>query len=607
MLTPDDKDWERVKLGRFNDADEQLVRGVMGPWFLRTRQSRPAFKSRSQPHQSVSRERHLQVLLSRANTVALGPNYSARKQAVVKIGFCPKSRGGVAKQARYVARLRPIDMQDGQQKIVPIWDGYGVPLERDDVASIADAWELPQDDENLSKTSRMLLEQNEMLGFQALGTRKKLRNIQTWHFILSIGEGSEAFGPFRAAVRATVDAAFTAHGHKSMWAIHANHTRHLHAHVIVKAQSELGGRIHSDIRGDYLHQLREMFAGNLRRVGLEYEATRRVDRMALREKIIAGQARLREDNIPWSRGAGAKDPYTVVPNWSRVHGQAAAEGRKQVEAIRNQVHVETEDLHGPEKIILASQLLRKVLDQTPHKPSWWAFPNFRKKNQAQNTKLTKAEWELMGHLEKIYHDPRPALESFRHMMSDGAYRDENGEAKYPSQRLAVWTLRHRPELYGLVKAEAFQSGDAGITKDLLNQIRLWSPERLRSSGQNDNGLVDDRRLVGIEKNTKAVLAELRSLHGHIENIWPESRRLAPIAQAIRQAKRIRVDDCIPYAEAHEINPTVPASVEKWSTASRTSDSDGDGDKSPKRQSTPRPLIQSGRKPKPSTKRKGLER
>jgi len=601
LLTPDDTDWERVKLGRFNDADERLVRGVMGPWFLRTRQSRSAFKPRSLSPQSVSRERHLQVLLSRANMVSLGHHYSTRKQAVVKVGFYPKSRDGVVKQVRYVARLRPVDMQDGQQKSVPIWDGFGAPLERDDAASIADTWELPQDHENLSKTARMLLKQNEMLGFQALSTRKKLRNIQTWHFILSIGEGSETLEPFRAAVRATVDAAFTAHGHQSMWAIHADHTLHLHAHVIVKAQSEFGGRIHSDIRGDYLHQLRVTFAGNLRRVGLDYEATRRVDRRPLRELIMAGQVPLREENLPRRKGAGSKAPYAAVPNWSRVHGQAAVEGLKQVEAIRHHVRVQTDHLHGPEKSVLASQLLRKVLDQTPRKSRWWAFPIFQKKNQAQNAKLTKAEWELMGHLEKMYHDPRPALESFRLMSSDGAYRDENGKAQYPNKKLAAWTLRHRPELFGQVKADAFIIGPAEI------QIRMWSPERLRTMAQTDNTFADDRRLERTEKNRKSVLTELKLLHGHIENIWPESRRLAPIAQAIRQAKRIRDDDRILYAEAPETSPTVPASVEKRSTASSTSGSDGGGGKSPEHQSIPRPVIQSVRKTKPTTKRKGLER
>jgi len=576
LLTSDDTDWERVKLGRFNDADERLVRGVMGPWFLRTRQSHSAFKPRGLSRQSVPRERHLQVLLSRANTVALGHHYSARKQAVVKVGFCPKSRGGVVKQARYVARLRPVDMQDGQQKTVPIWDGFGVPLERDDVASIADTWELPPDHENLSKTARLLIEQNEMLELQALSTRKKLRNIQTWHFILSIGEGSETLESFRAAVRATVDAAYTAHGHKSIWAIHADHTLHLHAHVIVKAQSEFGGRIHSDIRGDYLHQLRETFAGNLRRVGLDYEATRRVDQRPLRELIMAGQAPLREESLPWNRGAGSKDPYTGVPNWSRVHGQAAAEGLKQVEAIRHHVQAETGHLHGQEKITLASQFLRKLLDDPPRKSSWWGFPILRKKNKAQNAKLTKAEWKLMGHLGKVYHNPRQALESLRLMMSDGTHRDENGKAKCPNRRLAAWTLRHRPELFGSVKAEAFQSGPSEITKVLLNQIRLWSPERLRSSAQNDNAFEDDRRLERTEKNRKAVLNELKLIHGRIENIWPGSGRLAPIAQAIRQAKRIRVDDRILYAEAPETSPTVPASVEKRSTASSTSGSDGGG-------------------------------
>lgn len=555
MAVPDNEDWERIKLGHFSEDDERLVRGVMGPWFLRTRQSLPALKSKSISKHLAVRERQAQVLMSRSNTVALGLNYSARKQAVVKVGFCLKSRRAAQKQVLYVARLRPQDKREGQYKAVPVWDGFGQPVKDEDIVSTAEHWDLPLDEDNLSKRARMLLAQGEMGAYRALGERKRLRNILTWHFIFSVEENAEdMLQPFRAAVRRTVDTAFTAEGHASLWAIHTGDTEHMHAHIIVKAQSELGGRIHSDIHGDYFHQLREIFAENLRRLAMDYEATRRVDRRPLRELIMAGQAPLHEEILPWHKDTGTKDPYAGLPNWSQVYGHVALEGLKQLETIRHQVKVETGPLHGAEKNILAAYLLRKLLDQTPRRPGWWKFPVSTKKNKQKNAKLSRAEWELLAFLETMYHNPSQALESLRLMMSDGAFRDENGVSKYPNQTLAIWTLRHRPELFGFVKAGAFQSGASAISKAQLHQIRLWSPERLHNSAQNDNAFADERRLARVNKDRKAVLAKLRSLHGRVEIIWPGSRRLAPIAQAIRQAERIKIGDRKMTADTFEISP-----------------------------------------------------
>lgn len=603
MAVPDNEDWERIKLGRFREDDERLVRGVMGPWFLRTRQSPPALKSKGSSQQSAVRERQAQVLLSRTNTVALGLSYSARKQAVVKAGFCPKSRRATMKQVLYVARLRPQDKREGQYKAVPVWDGFGQPVCNEDIVSTAEHWDLPLDEDNLSKRARMLLAQGEMGAYRALGERKRLRNILTWHFIFSVEENTEdMLQPFRAAVRRTVDTAFTAEGHTSLWSIHTD-TEHMHAHIIVKAQSEFGGRIHSDIIGNYLHQLRENFAGNLRCVGLDYEATRRVDRRLLREQIMAGQAPFREEILPWKKGSETKDAYTNVLNWSRVFGQAAIESLDQLVSIRQNVKDETRHLNGQEKITCAAKLLRKQLNHAPRKSHSWNFLVPWKKSKPANVKLSKPEWELLGHLEGMYHNPRQTLDSIRLMMSDGAYREGSGKVMYPNRRLAVWTLLHRPELFGMVKSEAFQGNASRSLRALLNGIRLWAPERLPNRAINDNAFFEALRLSRVAQNRKSVLAELGALHIRVENLWPGTRRLIPLVQAIRQAERIRIDGRIPDIEASEIRTVAPAQVPMPRAISSASDSDGGGGVQKEQPSSVRRTVKPTTFEKPRTKKR----
>lgn len=609
MAVPaDDEDWERVKLGRFSEADERLVRGVMGLWFLRSQRSHPSHKPGGFSKRTIAHERQAKVLLSRANTVAQGISYTTRKQALVKAGFCSKSRSSAMKQVLYVARLRPQDEREGRSKAMPVWDGFGELLEKEDVLSIAKTWDLVADQDNLSKAARTLLEQGDKAAFRTLSRRAKLRNIQTWHFILSIEEHDEAvFEPFRVAVRRTVDAAFAANGHKALWVIHANDTEHLHAHVIVKALSDFGGRIHSDIRGDYLHGLRETFAGSLRRVGLDYEATRRVDRKPLRDQVMAGQVPLSTVIRPWRDTTRSGDPYVSLRCWPAIFGQAAAENLKRIEAIREQIKDETINLSGPEKVWRAAHLLRNLLAEAPRKSSWLDLTLPWKKKKTVNENLSKIEWELLQHLEVLYHDPRQALESLRLMASEGGVRTEGGKAEYPNRGLAAWTLCHRPEVFGMVKAEAFENRDPRQLKKMCNQIRLWAPERLPRALQQDNEFAEVRKSSGVRNNRSGALAELGALHWRIEKTWPETWWARSSAEALRQAKRIRVDARIPYAEAPETSPATPTSVEKRSTAASTSGSDGGGGRPPVRQPTPQPSTQSVRKTKQSKKRKGFER
>lgn len=604
----DDEDRDNAKLGRFSDDDERLVRRFMGPWFLKSRRSRPPENPQGGTARTKLKEHQVQVLMSRSNTVALGIDYAPRRQAIVKAGFCPKSRSGAIKQVLYVTRRRPQDLKDTQYKAMPIWDGFGQPVPHEDILFIAEKWDLPCDDDNLSKKARTHLERGEMDAFHALGGRERLWNILTRHFILSVEENDEAlFEPFRAAVRKTVDTAFTAEGHPSIWAIHADDTEHLHAHIIVKALSDFGGRIHSDIRGDYLHDLRETFAGDLRRVGLDYEATRRVDRKPLCDQIMAGRASFHDEQKPWREEDGVGYIYAKLPIWPQIYGQVAMESLERIEVMRWAVKSATHQLRGPAKVSRAAELLKEQLCQAPTQSSWWErfLPSQKKKNVSDN--LTKSERELLQHLEHMYHDPRQALESWRLMASVGAYRDGKGKKVCPNRALAVWTLQHRPELLGFTNAGAYQINEIGQLKLLLKQVRLWSPERLPMLGQNDNTFVEAIWRSRAEKDRTGALGELNILRSRIQKVWPGARLDRSLAEAIRQAERIQIDDRMPPSKVYGREANSPANTVTRKPVSSASDDGGGEDTTPKKQPIHQPPTQNTHKITRPKKQKSIER
>ena len=307
MIVDDEEEWGRVKMGRFNDADGRIIEGIMGKRFRLAYSSPHVVNPKGKERQKSTYEKRDESLPNRASVIEKGYSYATGKEVVIKVRSRPKSDRGVVTLMRYVARLRPEDEREGGDGAVSLWDGFGTLLSVGDIHAIHERWELVAALDNLSPKARRYLKLGDLEALRTMDGRERLQYIQAWHFVFSIeedgtGEGVEC--KFRSAVRATIDGAFTAKGHRVVWGIHRGHTDHLHAHAVVRALSDFGGRLHSDIHGDYLHALRLSFAENLRRTGLEYRASRRVDRRLVRERILAGHEPLHGDSAPWREAGG---------------------------------------------------------------------------------------------------------------------------------------------------------------------------------------------------------------------------------------------------------------------------------------------------------------
>lgn len=551
-MIEEDEEWGRVKMGRFSDVDERLVRRVMGPWFSRRVRACGSSVSLSsgKPCRQTPRDTQFGGIARRARVVSSGYNYKALRQAVVKVGHCPMTNRMVQKQVCYVARLRNCDRESGEYGTVPVWDGFGHSMPLEEALDITRTWDLMSDEENYSKKARELIASGDYDAFRALGSRQGLRNIQAWHFVFSVEEDgldNNVSEKFRSAVRGTVDQAFTAKGHSVAWTIHKAHTGHLHAHVVVKSLSQLGGRIHSDIHGHYLHSLRETFARYLKYVGLEYEASRRVDRGPLRERIMAGYHPLNDNHPCWRHGGSVApaDPYADLPMWSAVFGDQAMEGLQQLEEAKARVLSAIQGLKGEKYIAAAANVLREHLDAVPEKPSW-----FRHQLDKVMGGLEAVEWprnyrELFEVFHRTYHDPASALASWQRMSMDGAFRDKQGRISRPNRVLACWTLRHRPEMFGRVTAEAYGQFDDKWLKRLLRRAWMPRPHQMPLDEGMNNTFVEGRNLSRIQKDREKVIIEMKRLLTAIDTRLKNHWHMEDVIAELRKTSRIKIGQPLP--------------------------------------------------------------
>jgi len=536
-MMDDEDDWGRLRMGRLSNADERLAQRLMGKGFMRSVTRSTSTVCRRFKKSQGARHRDFQAaqLASRTNTVGLGLSYRVCPQAIAKVGFCPKSRISAHRQILYVTRLRDEDRERGRQHRVGRWDEFGRAISEDAVMTLTQDWNLTADEDNLSKAVRNLRAGGNAAALQQIRGRNRLRHIQTWHFILSICESEEdgVFEPFRAAVRTTVDELFTANGHRVLWTVHADHTDRLHAHVIVKAQSELGRRLHSDIHGDYLHGVRVVFAKCLRLAGLDYEATRRIDRMPVRERIMAGMAALNNNRPLWKSG-----PYSQLKDWGVLFGGQAVSGMKQLATAKQAALLVVTGPNAEDRIQAVASVLRDELNKFGEQASIWRQARGGKVHRS-SLKVARDKYpSLFARLSHMYHDPVAALASWQRMALENVHRDKNAQVNYPTRALASWTLRKRPEMFGPVKTGAFEEIGEVNLKWLLQRTWLPQPEQVHPVLAEDSFFTDYLAHRQTHRARKKVLYELQKLEKRVADEFGQGYRQDIIHDAIDKALRI---------------------------------------------------------------------
>ena len=115
---------------------------------------------------------------------------------------------------------------------------------------------------------------------------------QVHHFVFSVPVGERDVVRLEEAVREAVREAFAAGGHRALWAVHVDHGKRPHAHVLVQARNAWGEHLRTAAAD--MDVLRSRLADAASAAGLRVEATRRADRPELVADIVRGDAVLRQ-------------------------------------------------------------------------------------------------------------------------------------------------------------------------------------------------------------------------------------------------------------------------------------------------------------------------
>lgn len=138
------------------------------------------------------------------------------------------------------------------------------------------------------------------------------RSVQTVHIIVSVPQGTRD----QMAETARVAAAEVFAGHKYVFAIHTDHGRGPHAHIIVAARNHDTG-YQLPLKKTDLEVMRHRFAEAARDAGLDVTASRRVDRFA--QEISQGEQQLRKHDRSRGRWTPGDTIAKKAPQWAASH------------------------------------------------------------------------------------------------------------------------------------------------------------------------------------------------------------------------------------------------------------------------------------------------
>jgi hypothetical protein len=305
-----------------------------------------------------------------------------RAPSIVKSISVQHGRGGARATLRYVARLRESDRQAGDAE-PDLFDEWGEPVPRGRLLEALDSWTLIDESEaesdlaravrtasedgewrarllawrNFSKNDRSarraasrslardaglrvggerasaLLDRAAKLALRQvraedLAPARRYGRVATRHLAVSLPLSDERqAGLFEIAVAAFVREVFAAEGRPVLWAVHREHGKEVHAHLLVRNANSEGRAMQFDRDGAELDRLREALARHARGVGLPVEATRHGDRPELVRAVVDGTADLPRSQGRHDRaqGRGVARLKEVAPSWLATHGAEYAE------------------------------------------------------------------------------------------------------------------------------------------------------------------------------------------------------------------------------------------------------------------------------------------
>jgi len=461
-----------------------------------------------------------------------------------------KTRRGVVDLVRYIARLAGRDSDynedpvytDENTKLFPplkdpspvVYNPVGMELERDDILSYVETWPLLDDEENRSPLARayddlamgakLVIENGEgrintgvssykvspkicetfkkadilvnKNGGYVLGTEMNMpANLrfyhpQAHHFILSIPLGMDNENQMvKIFTKILGDAIPEMFGLSPLvWAVHREHGKFLHAHVVVSAYSYAKDkRMRIDKSGKFTDSLRQVLVETARAYGINnLTAVRRAAKKELVDKLIEGKELLPNDlsKKEYLDGFIPSDTklldklYFNMPNWFNKFGLDFLSRRYNAEIKYN----------------------GKEADFT--KPPQYLEDAFVK----------------MG----VYENPQLAASSFVEMAKD-------------DKSQALWNLKHNPDHFGVIAPTVTPRellGVASLNKEISNILfkavnevdnrPSVDTEILRKKYDLAFGaLFREKTTIGYYKDRDKVVSHIMDVSNKLEDLHPE--------------------------------------------------------------------------------------
>lgn len=216
-----------------------------------------------------------------------------------------------------LARYRPpsgaaiVAAKADRSRAPRVYDQWGIPVRRDRMLERIAEWPLLGDLENLAIVGQRAVAAGGTHALNALDEDAAFAQVQALHIVISVPEAEDdSLGlRFEPVLRRFMRQSFGAFGCRALVALHHEHGRFLHAHVLVATVKPVSlliegherrglrqgsvARFGLDRHGFTADALRHLLAEAAREAGYEVDASRREDRAEMRKLILAGLEPLR--------------------------------------------------------------------------------------------------------------------------------------------------------------------------------------------------------------------------------------------------------------------------------------------------------------------------
>jgi len=468
-------------------------------------------------------------------------------QVVIKVCGRTKSAHGASAMAAYLSRTRAedrgIDPETGVSPFgsINVFDEGGNPVTPDEVKGEIRSWGLMTESENLSPLAISL-------GADAgeLPEKERLYHDQVVHLVWSIKDDPEVprdqlIARLESATLGVLDEMVASRNVRAVWGIHHAETSHKdrdgqghpHVHMLVAVRSGPGDPLKVD--RDFLDSMRVAAARNGRGVGLNVVAERREDRAEVRDDVLAGRQRLRQ-NRKMVRIRRNTRLAARVPDWYMAFGidyeKRRLKMRRLKEEARRAAAGEARAM-GRDKET-NPEVWRTMQDMLPSSPK-------KLRRRRAVPEFLKGLYETVG---ASFENPEAAMDSYRRMATEGA-RSETGKTVLPNKKYADWFMRKQPLVFGPVTSKA--AGHVNSAAVII-ALKRCAPEpapalhptfSMKAWRKTAAAVIELSATAAFEEDRRRIVAGLRDLGAQIRDHAPglEAERADRIFQIADAALR----------------------------------------------------------------------